>query len=136
MRGQGGPEYGYRLLARPQAGDYSLRLITGYVNVPARGTAALQVVAERHGYDGPIRLSIPDLPSDFTMAGGNIPADFDESTVKRVHNTPGWITLTAQASGREAARRLETGGLGRGRTGRTSHPPPRRGTGPDLYGQR
>ena len=96
LRGQGGPAYGYRLVARPEAGDYTLKLATPYVNVPARGTAAVKVVAERHGYDGPILLSIPGLPSDLTVAGGNIAAEVLDYEGKREPSTVGFVTLTAK----------------------------------------
>ena len=65
VRGQGGPSYAYRLEAAAADGDFTLRLRTPFVNVPAHGTEAVEVVAERHGYLGPIQLSIPNLPSDF-----------------------------------------------------------------------
>jgi len=38
------------------------------VNVPAGGTAQVVVIVQRQGYDGEIRLSIPNLPQGFSVA--------------------------------------------------------------------
>jgi hypothetical protein len=128
VRGQGGPAFGYRLVARPEPGDFTLRLLTPYVNVPARGTAAIRVVAERHGYYGPIRVSVRDLPPDFTFAGGNIQAEVNISDLKRQPNTVGYITLTAQPDAKPRALELSVWGEG----GPPEHPIRRRAVGPGL----
>ncbi len=73
--GRGGPDYGYRLLARQQPFDLSLEVLTPFVNIPAGGTAAVEVAVTRRGYKGPIRLTIPDLPEGIVLDGGNIPAE-------------------------------------------------------------
>ncbi|PYV21656.1 MAG: hypothetical protein DMG27_20195, partial [Acidobacteria bacterium] len=128
LRGQGGPAYGYRLVARPETGDYTLKLATPYVNVPARGTAAIKVIAERHGYDGPIRLSIPGLPSDFTLAGGNIAAEVLDYEGKREPSTVGFVTLTAKPDTKPLTAELSIWGEG----GTAEHPIRRRAVGPGL----
>jgi hypothetical protein len=128
VRGQGGPAYGYRLVARPEAGDFTLRLITPYINVPARGTAALRVVAERHGYYGPIRVSIPNLPDDLIFAGGNIIEEVNHADLKRQPNTPGYVTLTAKADAKPRTVELAVWGDG----GSPDHPIRRRAIGPGL----
>ena len=127
LRGQGGPAYGYRLVARPEPGDYTLRLLTPYVNIPARGTAAIRVAAERHGYDGSIRLSIPNLPDDFIPAGGNLV--FDPETALN-HNpiTYGYLTLTAKPDAKPRTLELSVWGEG----GLPEHPIRRRAVGPGL----
>ena len=53
LRGQGGPAYGYRLVALPEAGDYTLQLLTPYVNVPARGTVAIRGMQSGTAITGP-----------------------------------------------------------------------------------
>jgi hypothetical protein len=128
VRGQGGPAYGYRLLATPESGDFSLKIVTPYVNVPAQGTAAVQVVAERRGYDGPIRLSIPDLPRDFEVAGGNIAAEILNYEGTREPSTVGYLTLTAKADAKPHALELTIWGEG----GSPEHPIRRRAEGPGL----
>lgn len=127
LRGQGGPAYGYRLVALPEAGDYTLQLLTPYVNVPARGTVAIRVDAERHGYNGPIRLSIPNLPDDFIFAGGNIVDELD-ATLKRAPITTGYITLTAKPDAKPRTMELAIWGEG----GPPGHPIRRRAEGPGL----
>jgi len=128
IRGQDGPAYGYRLVARPEPGDYTLRLLTPYMNVPARGTAVLRVVAERHGYDGPIRLSIPNLPDDFIFAGGNIADYHAETELKRQPTSVGYVTLTAKPDAKPRTVDLSVWGEG----GTPGHPLRRRAVGPGL----
>ena len=72
LLGRGGGSYSYRLLAKKEEPDFTLRLTTPYVNIPLSGSASVTVVAKRRGYDGPIRLSIPNLPDDLLFDGGNI----------------------------------------------------------------
>ena len=127
IRGQGGPAYGYRLVARPEPGDYALKLLTPYVNIPARGTAVIRVAAERHGYNGPIRLSIPNLPDDFAFAGGNIVYEQDSAT-KRLPITNGYITLTAKPDAKPRTLNLSVWGEG----GPPAHAIRRRAEGPGL----
>ena len=128
IRGQGGPAYGYRLVARPEPGDYTLRLLTPYINVPARGTTVIRVQAERHGYNGPIRLSIPDLPKDFVLAGGNMVAEVNNTSLKRLPNTLGYLTLTAQPDAKPRTLELAVWGEG----GPPGHPIRRRAIGPGI----
>jgi hypothetical protein len=127
LRGQGGPAYGYRLVARPDPGDYALKLLTPYINIPARGTAVIRVAAERHGYNGPIRLSIPNLPDDYIFAGGNIVSEL-ETNLKRTPITNGFVTLTAKPDARPRTVNLTVWGEG----GSPAHPIRRRAEGPGL----
>lgn len=73
LLGRGGPDFGYRIIARRQSGDFTLTLRTHEVNVPTNGTALITVNAERRGYDGPIRLFVPELPDGLVAEGGNMP---------------------------------------------------------------
>lgn len=98
------------------------------MNVPARGTAAIKVIAERHGYDGPIRLTIPNLPTDFVLAGGNIAAEVFDYEGKREPATVGYLTLTAKPDAKPPASDLTIWGEG----GTAEHPIRRRATGPGL----
>jgi len=45
-------------------------ILTPFVNVPAGGTAAVAVAIQRRGFDGPIRVTIPNLPEGFRLAEG------------------------------------------------------------------
>jgi hypothetical protein len=73
LLGRGGPGFGYRIIARRRSGDFTLTLRTHEVNVPANGTALVTVNAERRGYDGSIRLFVPELPDGLIAEGGNMP---------------------------------------------------------------
>jgi len=106
LLGRGGPTYGYRLLATEAPGDFALELSEPSVNIPVNGTAGIEVLVKRQGYRGPIRLSIPNLPDDLTMAGGNVPPDPNLSFVYR----PGYITLTAKPDAKLRALQLEIQG--------------------------
>ncbi len=73
LLGRGGPDFGYRIIARRRSGDFTLTLRTHEVNVPTNGTALITVNAERRGYDGPIRLFVPEPPDGLVIEGGNMP---------------------------------------------------------------
>ena len=95
LLGRGGTGFGYRLTAFPQPPDFSVELVTPYVNLPESGTAAIEVLVGRRGYDGPIRLSIPNLPEDLIQQGGNIPAELNPPEDRRAFSL-GYLTLTAK----------------------------------------
>ncbi len=82
----GGPDYGYRLRATRQWEDFSLELGVPYVNIPASGTALVSVRATRTGYQGPIKLTVPNAGDTLIVEGGNIPANGRE----------GFLTITAK----------------------------------------
>jgi hypothetical protein len=75
LLGRGGDAYAYRLQARRQLPDFIAELLTPYVNVPAGGTAQVNVQVQRRGYVGDIRLKIPNLPPGVTVSGGHIPSE-------------------------------------------------------------
>ncbi len=92
--GRSGPDYAYRLVGYEQAPDFAIELNTPYVNIPQNGSVAVDVMVNRRGYDGPIRLSIPDLPPDIIFEGGNIPAEMNPPEDRR-SQIPGVFTLSA-----------------------------------------
>jgi len=94
LLGRGGPGFGYRLKATRQPPDFNVELVTPYVNLPRNGSAAIEVLVSRRGYDGPIRLSVSDLPEGVIAEGGNIPAEMNPPEDRRVF-APGYLTLTA-----------------------------------------
>jgi hypothetical protein len=69
---RGGPAFGYRLEARRESADFTLQLNSPFVNVPAGGTAIVSVNINRRGYDGPLRITIPNLPAGYRQAGGTV----------------------------------------------------------------
>jgi len=112
LRGLGGPAFGYRLLALPQASDFSLKVLTPYVNIPAGGVAAIEVLAERNGYDGPIQLSILDLPEDLVAEGGHIAAIAVNYAGARPRKSHGYLTVEAKADARSRKLALSVWGEG------------------------
>lgn len=93
---RGGPAYGYRLITRREAEDFRLFVGSPYVNIPAGGTAMISVNADRRGYDGPIQLSVANLPPGITVDGGYIPREFIDASNTRSFNRRGILTLTAE----------------------------------------
>jgi hypothetical protein len=73
--GRKGNELTYRLSIRAPHPDYRLSLSNAISNVPAGGRVPVSVIASRiEGFDGPIHLSMKDLPPSFHAADITIPA--------------------------------------------------------------
>ena len=93
---RGGPGYAYRLIAREQDEDFSATIAMPLVNIPRGGTAQVVVNIDRRGLDGPVHLSIPNLPAGISAQGGLIPAEGDRSSGgSKVFSRRGVLTLTA-----------------------------------------
>ncbi len=77
-QGKGGPEYGYRLRISGPRPDFDLRVVPSALNVRAGMNVAFSVYALRKdGFDGEIRLALPNAPPGFSLAGANMPAGVD-----------------------------------------------------------
>ncbi len=109
---RGGPLYGYRLTTRREADDFQLALADPYVNIPAGGTAILNVTVDRRGYDGPIQLTIPDLPKGVQVDGGLIPREYVVNN-NRTYNREGILTITAASGVELSSRQLVVWGEGK-----------------------
>jgi hypothetical protein len=109
---RGGPLYGYRLSTRKDAEDFRLALSEPYVNIPVGGTAILNVVVDRRGYDGAIQLTIPNLPKGIQIDGGLIPREYVVNN-NRTFNREGILTLTAAPGVELPARQLVVWGEGK-----------------------
>ncbi len=89
----GGPVNAYDLSITPaNAADFHLHVRSPLVNVPAGGSAVLEVVAVRRGFNGPIQLDFPHLPAGVTASLAEIPAKADRALV----------TFTASADAKAA----------------------------------
>ena len=102
LLGRGGHMFAYRLKAKQQEPDFSVDLATPFVNVPAGGTAAVVCVIQRRGYEGAIKLSIPNLPEGFHFAGGHVPPEaaaqiFNNDNAGR-RTATSTITITSDAN--------------------------------------
>ncbi|MCR4414988.1 MAG: PPC domain-containing protein, partial [Thermoguttaceae bacterium] len=70
-----GKEYAYRLRISPPQPDFALRLIPSRICIPSKGSVALTVFALRKdGFDGPIQLSVKNLPEGIESPGATLPA--------------------------------------------------------------
>jgi hypothetical protein len=109
---RGGPLYGYRLVVREQAEDFRLSISSPQINIPRGGTAVFSVNADRRGFDGPIRLIIPNLPKGIHAEGGIIPREYLDASGARTFNRRGILILTAEAGASFEAGELEVWGEG------------------------
>ena len=110
---RGGPMYGYRLIARQQAEDFHLTISSAQVNIPAGGSAAVSVTADRRGFDGAIQLVIPDLPQGLHVEGGVIPREYVDANNARTLNRRGLLTITADRDVKLAVDQLQIWGEGK-----------------------
>lgn len=80
VQGRGGDNFVYRLnVSTGNPPDFRLAVVEDRYNVPRNGTVALRVKAERAGYNGPIRLTIPELPAGVTLSGDVIPQGVNDT---------------------------------------------------------
>jgi hypothetical protein len=92
---RGGAHYAYRLSAYRAPFDLEATITTPYVNIPAGGTALVNVNVERKGYLGPIRIEAVNLPEGVSVAGGDIPAEIPDPN-NRATSRRAMLSLTAQ----------------------------------------
>ncbi|HYL74487.1 MAG TPA: PPC domain-containing protein [Bryobacteraceae bacterium] len=126
---RGGPLYGYRLITRREAEDFQLATSSPYLNIPAGGTALLNVVADRRGYDGPIQLTIPNLPKGMHVEGGFIPREYVDASNARTFNRRGTLTITADPDAELPPIPLQAWGEGQMSNGKALR---RRARGPGI----
>ena len=113
LLGRGGPAFGYRMLAAQRSGNFIVNIEPEELNVPLRGSALVKLKINRLGYEGPITFSIPNLPDDWTMNGGNIPAvdENDDASLRAISN--GFLTITPKPGAEPKSINLEIWGEGR-----------------------
>ncbi len=92
---RGGPNYGYRLHARRGGPDVVLSLGVPYVNIPSGGSMAVPVSVLRRGYEGDLRLRIPNIPEGLTVEGGYVVSSPPLEENPRNRNSRGVLILTA-----------------------------------------
>jgi hypothetical protein len=86
IQGHGGEDYAYRLTIAPMRPDFELRVTPDNPRVGQGATTVLSVkVLREDGFDGPIELSVENLPKGFAISGTTIPSGANE----------GMVTLTA-----------------------------------------
>jgi hypothetical protein len=82
VRGMGGRDFAYRLNVREPRPDFRLAVNPRNPNVPRGGLVPLNVTAFRmEGYDGPIEVSLSNLPAGLKATRNTIPAGLDSCTL-------------------------------------------------------
>jgi hypothetical protein len=113
LEGRGGPTFLYRLSITPSdRPNFRLTLFEDRHNVPQGGAAVMRVRAERAGYNGPIKLTLPDVPANVTVAGNEIPAGATDALVTLNASPSGsrtqWLTKIVGASADPKAGLIRT----------------------------
>ncbi|MBI1249545.1 hypothetical protein GC197_17105 [bacterium] len=82
LSGEGGDLHVYRLVVTPvRHPDFTLKVPNQAINIPAGGSAVMEVIAERRAFKGPIALALPNLPSGVEVSLNEIPAGADRALV-------------------------------------------------------
>ena len=111
LHGRGGPTFGYRLQAIPSP-DFDLEMVEPFLNVPANGSRSVTVNVTRHGYEGPIHLSVaPEVSQSFTVEGGYIGPSMTLEG-RPLGGMQGILSLTARPQARPSLWKLEVWGEG------------------------
>jgi WD40 repeat protein len=121
-RGQGGPDYAYRLTVRPPRPDFTVSFSPTSPAVWKGGAVSITATADRRdGYEGAIALRLENVPPGFRAPATSIPAG-ENSTAFALYAEPGAtspgkrppLRLVAEATigGRKVVRKT-TGGLPR-----------------------
>ena len=114
VRGFGGNDFAYRLNMRSPRPDFRLAVSPRNPNVPLGGTVPVTVTALRlDGFDGPIELSVDNLPPGIRAGKHAIPAGQDTATVllsadadaRLDEAAPFVVTGHARISGHAVARK-------------------------------
>ncbi|MGH7127209.1 MAG: PPC domain-containing protein [Planctomycetaceae bacterium] len=93
---RGGSEFVYRIAVQPARPEFSLSLSADRLNVPAGGTQAVTVTADRRNYGGPIRIEAVGLQEGVT------------STPTVIGPGQSSVVLTLQSAPNAAAGRLNS----------------------------
>ena len=107
--GRGGSDYAYRLSAWRGGGDFTISLLTPYLNVPRNGTAWIEVRVDRRGYAGAVRLEVPDAGEDLLVEGGEVPPEL-VAPGRPFASTTGILTVTAKNGTSLGVRRVSVRG--------------------------
>lgn len=123
---RGGQHYAYRLHASKGAHDLQATITTPAVNIPAGGTAIVNLSVDRRGYAGPLTIKALNLPQGVKMSGGIIPPDPPESLTPRLGTRRAMVSLTADANTKISIAELAFAAVG---TDAKGNPIERRATG-------
>ena len=119
VRGLGGNDFGYHLVAREPKPDFAVMLSSENLNVPRGGTAIVTATIGRlDGFEGPVDISLEDLPAGVSATPVRVEPEVyaadlvvmaDESAP--AVSDPTWkVVGRARVGDREIARTLDPGG--------------------------
>jgi hypothetical protein len=114
---RGGQHYAYRLHASKAAEDLQALITTPAANIPAGGTAIVNLSVDRRGYAGPLIIKALNLPPGVKMSGGIIPPDPPESLTPRLGARRAMVSLTAGANTKINIPELAFAAIGRDANG-------------------
>lgn len=110
-RGQGGPEFGYRLRLSEPRPDFALRIVPSSLTVrPGRSVPLTVFALRRDGFTNAINLVLEGAPAGFTLGGARIAAGLDKAQLtlrapSQPFDKPVSITIAGQASiGKKSVR--------------------------------
>lgn len=122
LAGRGGKHYAYRLSAYRAPFELQATITTPYVNIPAGGTALVNVNVERRGYMGPIQIEATNVPQGISVAGGDVPAEIPDPN-NRATSRRSMLTLTAASDARLSLAEIGLRAIGTDEKGaKTSYP--------------
>ena len=107
LEGRGGLGFPYRLVVTPVHSRFELQANEPEISVPRGGTAALGVTVQRRDYNGPITVTVADLPAGLTVRPGTIAPG----------QNVGALSISASPSAAFAAEPLKLIGKGQGADG-------------------
>ena len=81
VQDKGGAEFAYRLMIGESQPDYQLRVVPASVQIPAGGSAMVDVHAVRFGFNGQIDLSLLNAPAGVSIQRAVIPEGADKVQV-------------------------------------------------------
>ena len=115
---RGGQHFAYRLHASKAAQDLQATIATPAVNIPAGGTAIVNLSVDRRGYAGPLTIKALNLPPGIRMSGGTIPPDPPESLTPRLGARRAMVSLTADSNAKINIDQLAFAAVGKDADGR------------------
>ncbi len=113
---RGGKYYAYRLTGYRAPFELEASISTPFVNIPAGGTALVNVNVERHGYMGPIQIEAANLPKGVAVAGGDVPAEIPDPN-NRATSRRSMLTLTADADSKFSTAEISLRAVGTNQAG-------------------
>ena len=89
LQNRGGKDYVYHIdIQNLSAPRFSISTPTNRIQVPGGSTQTLFVNITRQGYNGPINLSLPNLPDSIALSGTHVPAGSTRALLS-ISATPG-----------------------------------------------